>query len=119
MPICWKPGLVFIQDNVSIHKSDVVRDWFIDYTILIINWPPYFSDLNLIEHIWFHLKKLVLKKHPEIENMGNEEKAYQALEQALIEAWDLIPDEIFLDCLKSMENRKETIIAVKGWHTKY
>lgn len=119
IPSCWEPGLVFMQDNAPIHKSRKVMDWFRDHAIPVIDWPPYSPDLNPIEHIWYHLKKKVLELHPEIETMGGGESALQALERALIEAWELLPDEIFLGCLRSMENRRDAVIAAKGWHTKY
>ena len=46
-------GYVFMQDNVSIHKAEKVKDWFKAHGIdLIIDWPPYFPDLNPIEHVW-------------------------------------------------------------------
>ena len=44
------------------------------------------ADLNPIEHIWYHLKKLVLEMHPELNGIGKGEQAIEALENALIEA---------------------------------
>ena len=28
MPRCWEPGLIFMQDNASIHTAHIIRDWF-------------------------------------------------------------------------------------------
>ncbi|KAM3066480.1 hypothetical protein ACMFMG_012227 [Clarireedia jacksonii] len=88
---CWEPGLVFMQDNAPIHNARKVRQWFADWAIPVIEWPPYSPDLNPIEHIWWHLKNWVLKLHPELKSLGTGEIALEALEQALIEAWECIP----------------------------
>ena len=52
LPTCWESGLIFMQDNASIHTSYTVCKWFEDIGILLTDHPPYSSDLNLIEHIW-------------------------------------------------------------------
>ena len=119
LPKCWEPGLIFMQDNASIHTAKKVKQWFEDAAIPIVDWPPYSPDLNPIEQAWVHLKKKVLEMHPELEEMGTGENAIEALETALIEAWDALPDSLFESLLESMEKRRDAVIAAKGWHTKY
>ena len=108
-----------MQDNASIHNAHAVKKWFREHAIPLVDWPPYSPDLNPIEHIWHHLKKLVLQMHPELEDMGKGDDAWQALCDALIEAWNALPDSLFESCLDSMEDRRDAVIAAKGWHTKY
>ncbi len=87
LPHCWVPGLIFMQNNARIHTAKAVKDWFEEMGIPVTDWPPYPPDLNLIEHIWFHLKKKVLELHPELEfATGKSESDIEALEKALIEA---------------------------------
>jgi transposase len=119
LPKCWQPGLDFMQDNAPIHTSRRVRQWFEDLAIPVIDWPPYSPDLNPIEHLWWHLKNMVLRLHPELENMGKSESDIRALQEALIEAWEAIPDSIFQECLDSMPKRIKAVIEADGWHTKY
>ena len=119
MPRCWQPGLIFMQDNASIHCAHAVKDWFTEMEIPLVDWPPYSPDLNPIEHIWWHLKALVLKNQPEIETMGAGEQALKALENALIEAWNDPPSSLFEQCADSMPYRVKVVIDAKGWHTKY
>ena len=119
LPSCWQPGLIFMQDNASIHTAHAVRKWFEDMAIPLVVSPPYSPDMNPIEHIWWHLKNMVLKLHPELEGMGKGEEAIRALERALIEAWEAIPDRIFESVIESMPTRVQALIEAKGWHTKY
>ncbi len=116
---CWESGLIFMQDNALIHMSYAVRKWFEDIGIPLTDHPSYSSDLNLIEHIWWHLKNYVLQLHSELEDEGKGEKNLWVLEQALIEAWEAIPDQIFIECVKSMSKRMKAVLKAKGWHTKY
>jgi transposase len=116
---CWEPGLIFMQDNAPIHTSHIVRNWFTEQSIPVVDWPPYSPDLNPIEHIWWHLKNKVLELYPELEQMGNGEDAKEALENALIKAWDAIDDSIIKSCLESMPRRRDAVLKAKGWHTKY
>lgn len=119
MPKCWEPGLIFMQDGASIHTSRAVRQWFQDMGIPVADHPAVSPDLNPIEHIWWHLKAWVLKHHPELNNMGKSNEAQQALEEALIEAWEALPDSLFLACADSMPDRVKAVIQANGWHTKY
>jgi transposase len=119
LPKCWSPGLEFMQDGASIHTARVVRKWFEDNGIPLVEWPPFSPDLNPIEHVWWHLKKAVLDQHPELTDMGEGEEAIQALESALCEAWDSLPDTLFESLIDSMPRRVAACIAAEGWHTRY
>jgi len=114
MPRCWQPGLIFMQDNASIHKSHTVMNWFREMGIPLVDWPPYSPDLNPIEHIWWHLKSLVLKNHPEIELIGVGEEAKEALEKALIEAWNDLPSSLFEQYVDSIPYQVKACIDAKG-----
>jgi transposase len=119
IPSIWQPGLFFMQDNAPIHMANSVRKWFEDIGIPLEDHPPYSPDLNPIEHLWWHLKNKALQLHPELQDLGVGEQALQALERALIEAWEAIPDSIFEACLNSMPKRVQAVIDADGWHTKY
>lgn len=51
--------LVLVMDNVSYHRSPVVRDWWADHggRVTPLWLPVYSPNLNLIERIWRFLKQ--------------------------------------------------------------
>jgi hypothetical protein len=51
--------------------------------------------------------------------MGNSEHAREALENALVEAWDILDTSIIESCIKSMYRRQDAVLKAKGWHTNY
>jgi transposase len=114
-----QPGLIFMQDNASIHTARKVKDWFKEQRIPCADWPPYSPDLNPIEHLWPHLKRMVLQMHPELETISGEDNIREALGRALQEAWSLIGKELMDKLIESMPDRVKACRKARGWHTRY
>ena len=115
-----EPGLVFMQDNASIHTARLVKNWLKEEGIEVLEWPPYSPDLNPIEHAWKRLKQWVWKHHPELlELKGKGQNTKEAMLKALQEGWDAIEEEFFEKLIASMQRRVRAVCKAKGWYTKY
>lgn len=119
IPRCWQPGRVFIQDNAPIHKSEVVKNWFLERGIPLKDWPPYSPDLNPIEHVWAWLKEWIIENKPHLKDLGKGQVGYDALAAAIVEGWEAIPQPKIDALILSMDNRINAVLEAKGWHTKY
>jgi hypothetical protein len=64
--------------------------------------------------VWWHLKNKVLEIHPELEGIGNTEQAREALENALVDAWEVIDSSIIKSYLKSIYKRRDAVLKAKG-----
>jgi hypothetical protein len=51
--------------------------------------------------------------------MRKSEEAIKALENALIDCWDELPNSLFEQVTDSMPYRVAAVIKAKGWHTNY
>ena len=51
---------IFQQDNVSIHKARIIKNYFRRHNIVVM------EDLNPIEHTWVELKRRLHRKYPHL-----------------------------------------------------
>ena len=76
-----------------------------------MKWPPYSPDLNPIEHLWFHLKKMIYKVCPNIEQVcDDDEKVQKVLFDALEEVWLRLSEELLSTLIESMKLRINAVI---------
>jgi hypothetical protein len=47
---------LYQHDNAPWHKARSVREWFVDYKVLEMDWPAQSSDLNPLDHLWDELE---------------------------------------------------------------
>ena len=108
-----------MQDNAPIHNAKIIKKWFVDASIPVMEWPPYSPDLNPIEHLWHALKSWIREHYPELEDMGKSNEDYLAMSRAIHEGWEALGDELMSSLIGSMRARCEAVIRARGWHTKY
>lgn len=87
---------------------------------LLKDWPPYSPDLNLIEHICFHLEKRDHGYYPHlVDDWRGPGVLKPLMEEACIHCWELIPDYLFERLMEGMPGGIEAVIKARGWYTKY
>src|SRR5579871_2295744 len=69
-------GIIFQQNNNSKYTAKSIKEWFVEQSFEILNWPAQSLDLNPMEHLWAHLKKSL--------------NQYDTLPSGMIELWNLI-----------------------------
>ena len=119
LPSLMRPDMVFMHDNAPIHISHNVRDWLQAMGYHVMSWPPYFPDLNPIEHCWFPLKRNIHRVAPELCTMTNKAACQQLLRTILPGRWNAIPRMHFTKLIESMPCWVQAVIEAEGWYTHY
>lgn len=104
-----------MQDNAPIHTYRPVKEWFASTGFTVMEWPPYWPDLNQIEHVWVFLKENLRKYYPELANMaGHADTITPKLAKAIIHTWELLDPSILEKLARSIPRRIQAVIAAKG-----
>lgn len=106
MPLRW----VFQQDNDPKHSSKVVKSWFAENRVTVMEWPPQSPDLNPIENLWE-----IVNQKIDRENCTSSTILFQRLE----DAWKSIPTSVIDNLIASMPRRCQAVINNNGFATKY
>jgi hypothetical protein len=107
-----KDDIIFQQDNDPKHTSRIARQWFEDNGIAVLDWPPQSPDLNVIEHLWFHLKQ-------QLATYDEEPNGMTELWERVEHQWEKIPVETCMKLIESMPSRISAVLKAKGGYTKY
>ena len=106
MPVSY----IFQQDNDPKHTSRLVKCWFTENKINVLDWPAQSPDLNPIENLWAHVQKGLRNRTST--NQGH-------LLQNIQEIWSKINIKVCQDLVASMPKRCAAVIRNKGYPTKY
>lgn len=107
-----KPGLKFMQDGASAHRSKMTTNWLQNQKIDTIKWPAYSPDLNPIENIWGSLARAVFAN-------GRQFKNKSELKEEVMRQWALISKNELNNLKRSMTDRVLSVIKTNGGSTKY
>lgn len=110
-----QPNFIFMQDNASIHKVDIVVTLFHDLEIATLNWPPKSPDLNPIENIWGVMQNRLNKIFDDQGEPTNANDLFYLIERV----WNDIKPEEIQKLYQSLPNRIQGVLNANGGRTKY
>ncbi|RVE48620.1 hypothetical protein evm_006691 [Chilo suppressalis] len=106
------PNFLFMHDNARAHAAGIVREYFRDVNITVMDWPARSPDMNPIEHMWDELKRRVRARQPVAQTM-------QEFKTAIEEEWEMIPQNFIERLINSMPNRMRAVVDAHGGNTRY
>ncbi|KAI0996021.1 hypothetical protein K3495_g12160 [Podosphaera aphanis] len=106
------------QGNAPSYTSVYTRKRLQARQIRTFAWPPYFPELNLIEHVWSLMKQYIQTNDflagYDASRIGND-----GLQQILQEAWDSVTDADVENLYESWWDRCDAVIQQQGGSTWY
>ncbi len=103
-------GWVFQHDNDPKTTARATKEWLRKKHFKVLEWPSQSPDLNPIENLWRELKVHVAQRQPQ---------NITALEEICMEEWAKIPATVCENLVKTYRNHLTSVIANKGYITKY
>jgi len=107
-----KKDIYFQQDNDPKQTSKLAQDWFKKSKFNVLNWAPSSPDMNIIEHVWDYLDRMVRTRSPLPANCDE-------MWVALQEEWAGIEDDYLEKLYQSMPTRVQALLEANGSWTKY
>jgi len=109
-PYPTKPP-IWLQDREGFHTAKVVQNYLQKSPILPLeSWPSRSPDLNWQENVWEMMEQRVRERNP---------TTIRGLRDILLEAWENIDIRQIRNCVASMPDRLEAVLAARGGHTRY
>ena len=105
-------NITFQQDNDLKHMSKKTTTWLESNIIKVMQWPAQLLDLNLIEHLWHHLKM-------RLSGYSTIAKSRDELLKRCEAEWTAITPETCRTLIESMPDRIKAVLKAKGGNTKY
>ena len=89
---------IFQQDNASIHTARIIKEYFSQQQLTILEWPANSPDLNPIENLWAIVKR-------RLDQFENRPKTFDELWEQVQQVWEKISQEDIESLYDSLPNR--------------
>ncbi|KAL4501554.1 hypothetical protein ABPG72_018605 [Tetrahymena utriculariae] len=104
---------IFQQDNAPCHSAKIVKEYFQETKIQLLEWPSKSPDLNVIEQVWSFVKDKLYKKRNKI-NSTEDVWKYSQKTFFSKKCKDLI-NTLYV----TYQNRIDEVLSQEGYHTNY
>lgn len=101
----------FQQDNARPHTARFSMDYLAANNINVLDWPAMSPDMAPIEHVWDEIGRRLYRR-PQMHTIA-------ALEAALVQEWNNLPQAFFQTLVNSMRRRCTACVRARGGHTRY
>ena len=98
---------IFQQDNAPIHTAKIVKEWFTNKNVTVLQWPAKSPDLNITENIWGHFPRVLYEN-------GKQYDSLNELENAIFRHWATIPKTYIKKLYDSIPSRIFEVINKSG-----
>jgi hypothetical protein len=106
---------IFQQDNAAVHTANEVDNFFKARKLQVLDWPSRSPDLNIIKHVWHHLKE-TMKGLPVA---STKEELWSNVMSAIVHIWSPEMTQKINVLYESLSNRMQAVIAAHGGNTSY
>jgi len=100
------------HDNCRCHVSKLIKQWFSERNMNVLDWPAQSPDLNLIENIWASMDEIIYAN-------GKQYSSKNEIILAIQKAWGQINFNLIKNIYKSMPRRLVQCLLNKGGETNY
>jgi transposase len=102
---------IWLQDREGFHTATVVLKYLRESPIIPIkDWPSHSPDLNWQENVWEMLEQRVRLRCPTTIN---------GLKKVVKEEWENVDMASIRNCISSMNERLDAVVAARGGNTRY
>ena len=101
--------LIFMQDNARPHPhtAKLVKNYYDENNVDVLDWPPQSPDLNPIEQIWAIMKQ-------ELYTQKSFPKNKNELVESFFTIWNNLKPKLLENLSDSIPERLEKVIKAKG-----